>query len=71
MVEAPLTKTQRKALQWFAVVVYASSFGPSDPSLAMVRKLVALGLVVEVGREPGVFGFTRYAITKAGREALL
>jgi hypothetical protein len=66
-----LTKAQRRALEWFAARPSAHMFGAGDPSLLMVERLRQAGLVEAVGREAGhVFGFTKFAITPAGRSAL-
>lgn len=66
----PLTKAMGRDLEWFAERESASSFGPSDPTLTMVRKLLKRAFVQTIGQDPGVFGFVRYAITEAGRAAL-
>jgi hypothetical protein len=66
-----LTKPMKSALAWFSLRESAHLFGVGDPSLTMVRRLCDAGLVAAVGREEGrPFGFTRYAITDAGRKAL-
>lgn len=65
-----LTPAQRKALQWFKAHEPVGAFPMDGPSLSFVRRLVRMGLVEEVGREPGRFGFTKFARTTAGRAAL-
>lgn len=65
-----LTKTARRALEWFADREYASMFGPADPRLSVVGRLRDAGLLHTVGSDPGTFGFIRYAITPAGRALL-
>ena len=69
--DAPLTKAQRAALEWFGRNGRACMFGAGEPSLAMVRKLENAGLVETAGKEPGkVFGFTYYQLSAAGRAAI-
>jgi hypothetical protein len=63
-----LTHDQRKALQWFAERGNASLFGRGDPTLLMVKRLRKMGLIFADGRDAR--GFTRYAITGAGRAVL-
>jgi len=67
-----LTKAQRGALEWFARNEPVGSFpcDGSGPSLKFVRRLSKLGLVEEVGREAGMWGFTKFAMSDAGRAAL-
>jgi hypothetical protein len=65
-----LTKAQRRHLEWFAARKFAFVFGRGDPPLYAVKRLRDAGLVQVVGHEPGAFGFTRYAITDAGRALL-
>jgi hypothetical protein len=71
-----LTEAQRKALKWFALNGPASSFrcDGSEPSLRFVKRLEKLGFVERVGKERGAglggFGFTKFAISDAGRSAL-
>ena len=65
-----LTRAQRRDLEWFAARTSAHLFGAGGPSLTMVRRLRDAGLVEIVGKEPGVFGFAKFAISEAGRRAL-
>lgn len=67
-----LTKQQKSALEWFADHEPASAFpcDGSGPSLRFVKRLVKIGLVEEVGVERGMWGFTKFARSGAGRRAL-
>lgn len=67
-----LTKRQREALAWIRDHEPVSMF-PFDgvaPSIRFVRKLRLLGLVEEVGKERGILGLTKFALTDAARAAL-
>ena len=72
-----LTKAQHKAMTWVRDHEPVSTF-PCDgtaPNMRFVtRRLVSLGYVERVGTEPGSgflgIGFTRYALSDAGRRAL-
>lgn len=67
-----LTAAQRKALEWFAENSPTCLFGRGDPSLTIVRRLHDAGLLEIQGREAGrgIFGFSYYALSDAGRSAL-
>lgn len=69
-----LTKAQHKAMAWVKANEPVSTF-PCDgsaPDMRFVtRRLVDLGYVERVGKEAGKpFGFSRFALTPAGRTAL-
>lgn len=65
-----LTKAQTKALQWISDREPVSMFSADGPRLSFVRKLVDAGMVEVRGVERGRFGFIRYALSPAGRQAL-
>lgn len=68
-----LTPAQRKALEWLIEHEPVSMF-PFDgvaPRVRFVSKLVDMGLAESIGVEPGRFGFTKFAVSEAGRAALM
>lgn len=67
-----LTPAQKRALAWIEANEPVSMF-PCDgsaPSARFVGKLVDLGFVESVGREAGMFGFSKFALTDHGRSLL-
>ena len=66
-----VTKAQHRALVWLSQNEPVGQFPiRGNCTLAMLRKLEALGLAARNGKEPGVMGFARYGLTPAGRAAL-
>lgn len=71
-----LTKAQRKAMEWVRDNEPVGTF-PLDgiaPDMRFVTKrLVSLGYVERVGTQPsrGFFAFSTFALTDAGRAALV
>lgn len=66
-----LTRAQRKHLQWIADREPVGAFTADGPRPYFVRRLEDLGLIELAGTEPGRWGFVRYALTNAGRSALV
>lgn len=67
-----LTNARRRAMEWIANNEPVSTF-PMDgsaPKLQFVWILEADGLVERVGKEPGIFGLTKFSLSSAGRAAL-
>lgn len=67
-----ITPARRKALMWIAKHEPVSAF-PADgsgASLMMTRRLRTMGLVEECGREPGMWGCTKFRLSELGRAAL-
>lgn len=67
-----LTPAQKRALTWIEANEPVSAF-PCDgiaPDLRFVKRLEKMGFVESVGREPGMFGFIKFALTGHGRSLL-
>lgn len=67
-----LTKSERRALEWFLNVGEVALFGAGSPSSAVRNRLHRAGLTETCGREAsgGAFAFTKFRISQAGRNAL-
>lgn len=65
-----LTPAKRKTLQFVAEQEFVSAW-PAEFANSSVRKaLEANGLIEKCGHDTGRFGFIRYHVTQAGRDAL-
>ena len=64
-----LTLAQRKGLEWFLAHGNVALFDSGAPSSAVRKRLMDAGLIETCGTEPsgGMFAFTRYRISQAGR----
>lgn len=67
---ARLTPAMRKALQWFADHGPVGWIPMDGPTRVTRKRLEAAGLIEVTGREPGLFGVTKFQASDAGRAAL-
>lgn len=66
-----ITKATLKALRWFSKQSEPVGwFDAAAPSQQMLKKLEVQGLIERAGKEPGVFGVSKFKISAAGLEAL-
>lgn len=64
-----LTPKQRSALAFLGAHGPVGTI-PVNIGMNSIHALVSNGLATEAGKEPGAFGFVKYALTDAGLKAL-
>lgn len=67
---AKLTPAKRKVLEYLAAREFVSTWPMAISNRSVRNSLEASGVVEKFDADPGVFGFVRFRITRAGRTAL-